>query len=120
MELLSVIGAGASLALGLLGFVNPQAALRLVGLQLVPGLAHSISEVRATYGGIFIGMSLYALLSQEPHAFLAVAAAWIMAALARILSALVDNAITPANIGGIVVELAIGSLIAWPWLPLLA
>jgi hypothetical protein len=43
-----------------------------------------------------------------------------MAALARILSALVDNAITPANIGGIVVELAIGSLIAWPWLPLLA
>lgn len=120
MELLSVIGAGASLALGLLGFVAPHAALRLVGLQLVPGLAHSISEVRATYGGIFIGMSLYALVVQEPHAFLAVAAAWIMAAVARILSALLENAITPANIGGIVVELAIGTLIAWPWLPLLA
>lgn len=115
MELLSTIGAGASLALGLLGLVNPHAALRLVGLQLVPGLAHSISEVRATYGGIFVGMSLYALLSQEPHAFLAVAAAWIMAGVARILSALFENAITPANIGGIVVELAIGTLIAWPW-----
>ena len=59
MELLSVIGAGASLALGLLGFVAPHAALRLVGLQLVPGLAYSISEVRATYGGIFIGMSTF-------------------------------------------------------------
>lgn len=116
MELLSTIGAAASLALGLLGFVYPNAALRLVGLQLVPGLAHSVSEVRATYGGIFIGMSLYALVMQEPHAFLAVAAAWIMAAVARILSALFENAITSANIGGIVVELAIGTLIAWPWL----
>ena len=115
MELLSTIGAGASLALGLLGLVAPHAALRLVGLQMVPGLAHAISEVRATYGGIFVGMSLYALLSQEPHAFLAVAAAWIMASVARIISALLENAITPANIGGIVVELAIGTLIAWPW-----
>jgi hypothetical protein len=120
MELLTLVGTVASLALGMLGLVNPKAALRLVGLQLVPGLAHSISEVRATYGGIFVGMSLYALLSQEPHAFLAVAAAWIMAALARTLSALFENAITPANIGGIIVELAIGGLVAWPWLPLLA
>ena len=120
MELLSTIGAAASLALGFLSFINPHAGLRLVGLQLVPGLAHSISEVRATYGGIFIGMSLYALVVQEPHAFLAVAAAWTMAGLARILSAILDNALTPANIGGIVVELAIGTLIAWPWLPLQA
>ena len=116
MELTALIAAFASLALGLLSIVYPQAGLRLVGLQLVPGLAHSISEVRATYGGIFIGMSLYALVTQEPHAFLALASAWLMAGFARILSAVIDRAPTPANFAGIVVELAIGGLIAWPFL----
>lgn len=116
MESIALIAALASLTLGLLGFIAPQIALKLVGLNKDPALAHSVSEVRATYGGIFMGMSLYALLSQEPHAFLTLAAAWLMAGFARILSAVIDRAPTPANFAGIVVELAIGGLVAWPFL----
>jgi Domain of unknown function (DUF4345) len=116
METIALIAAFASLALGLLGFIAPHRAMNLVGLNMDPALAHSVSEVRATYGGIFMGMSLYALVSQEPHAFLALAAAWLMAGFARILSAAIDRAPTPANFAGIVVELAIGGLVAWPFL----
>lgn len=114
METIALIAAHVSLALGLLGFIAPDVAMKLVGLNMDPSLPHSISEVRATYGGIFMGMSLYALLSHEPHAFLALAAAWLMAGFARILSAVIDRAPTSANFAGIVVELSIGGLIAWP------
>ena len=116
METIALIAAFASLGLGLLGFIAPHRAMSLVGLNMDPALPHSISEVRATYGGIFMGMSLYALVSQEPHAFLALAAAWLMAGFARIFSAVIDRAPTSANLVGIVVELAIGSLVAWPFL----
>jgi hypothetical protein len=116
MHTASLIAQLISLALGVLGFASPATAIKLVGLRLDPDLPHSISEVRATYGGIFLGMSLYALVSAEPHACLALASAWGMAGVSRILSAIFDGAMTGANAGGIVLELAVGVLVALPWL----
>ena len=116
MHTASLIAQLISLALGVLGFASPATALRLVGLRLNPDLPHSISEVRATYGGIFLGMSLYTLVSAEPQACLALASAWGMAGVSRILSAIFDGAMTRANAGAIVMELGLGALIALPWL----
>src|SRR5512134_871220 len=101
-----------SLALGLFGLVWPERALRLIGLQTVPGLAHSVSEVRATYGGVFIGASLYPLISGEPHAFLTLSACWILAGLTRLASIVIDRAATPFNAVSVAIELAVGVLIA--------
>jgi hypothetical protein len=39
-----------------------------------------------------------------------------MAGVSRILSAIFDGAMTRANAGGIVLELAVGMLVALPWL----
>jgi len=105
-----------SLSLGLYGLIVPAGALRLIGLQTVPGLAHSISEIRATYGGVFIGVSLYPLISGEPHAFLALAAAWILAGLCRLASVVIDGATTRFNITSVAIELGVGALIALPHL----
>lgn len=114
LMLVSVAAALFSLALGILGLVSPMTALKLVGLRLDPELPHSISEVRATYGGIFIGMSLYAMLSGEPHAFLALGCAWLCAGASRIFSAIFDRALTSGNLVGIVVELLTGALVTLP------
>jgi Domain of unknown function (DUF4345) len=105
-----------SLSLGLYGLTFPAGALRLVGLESVPGLSHSISEVRATYGGVFIGISLYPLVSGEPHAFLALACAWILAGFCRLCSVLIDGATTRFNLTSVAIELAVGTLIALPHL----
>ncbi|MCE9522281.1 MAG: DUF4345 family protein [Alphaproteobacteria bacterium] len=105
-----------SLGLGLYGLVSPKGALDLIGLQTVPGLSHSISEVRATYGGVFIGVSLYPLLSGEPHAFLALAAAWTLAGICRLASTVFDGATTRFNVTSVVIELCMGVLIALPHL----
>jgi hypothetical protein len=120
-EILTYLSTGAalfSLALGFLGFVRPLAALELVGLKLDTALPHSISEVRATYGGVFIGASLYPLVSGEPHAYLALASAWLLAGICRLCSAILDGAADRFNLTSIMFEATIGILIALPYLGL--
>jgi hypothetical protein len=114
--ILSYIAALFSLGLGLFGLVRPHGALDLIGLQTVPGLAHSISEVRATYGGVFTGVSLYPLVTGEPHAFLTLALGWMLAGVCRLCSAFFDGAMTRFNLTSIAFEFGIGALIALPHL----
>jgi hypothetical protein len=115
LNLVSYAAALFSLGLGLFGLIRPQGALNLIGLQTVPGLAHSISEVRATYGGVFTGASLYPLVTGEPHAFLTLAACWMGAGICRLVSTVIDNAATRFNFTSIGFEFGIGALIALPY-----
>ena len=103
-------GALAGLGLGIMGLVRPLAALRLVGLTLDPRRPEGISEVRATYGGLFIGLEAAALFSGEPLAYLVGAAAWGGAAAGRLISMAVDRTALRQNLGGTLVELVIGGL----------
>jgi uncharacterized membrane protein YeaQ/YmgE (transglycosylase-associated protein family) len=50
MELIPLLGAVCTLALGILGLVAPQKVADLVGVD--PKGALGLSEIRATYGGI--------------------------------------------------------------------
>lgn len=113
--ILSYAAALFSLGLGLFGLIRPQGALDLIGLQTVPDLSHSISEVRATYGGVFTGVSLYPLVTGEPHAFLTLALGWTLAGVCRLCSALFDGAMTRFNLTSIAVEFGVGALIALPY-----
>jgi hypothetical protein len=108
-----------SLALGLFGLIRPEGALDLIGLQKVPNLPHSISEVRATYGGVFIGVSLYPLVTGEPQAFLTLALGWALAGVCRLCSALFDGAFTRFNLTSIAFEFGVGAFIALPYLSIL-
>ena len=119
LTIISYAAAIFSLGLGLFGFIKPEGALDLIGLQKVPALAHSISEVRATYGGVFIGVSLYPLVTGEPHAFLTLALGWMLAGVCRLCSALFDGAFTRFNLTSIAFEFGIGALIALPHLSIL-
>jgi len=119
LTLASYAAALFSLGLGLFGLIKPEGALNLIGLQTVPGVAHSISEVRATYGGVFTGVSLYPLVTGEQHAFLTLALGWILAGFCRLCSALIDGAFTRFNLTSIAFELGVGALIALPYLSIL-
>ena len=114
LTVLSYLAGLFSLGLGLFGLIRPEGALGLIGLQKVPGLAHSISEVRATYGGVFIGVSIYPLATGEPHAFLTLALGWLLAGICRLCSALFDGAMNRFNFISIAFELGVGILIALP------
>ncbi len=54
-HLLATLALLASLGLGLLGALAPDRARRLVGLAYDPARVEGVSEIRATYGGVFTG-----------------------------------------------------------------
>lgn len=98
------VAAIVSLLLGLYAIVSPRGALRLVGLSLDPSRVEGISEVRATYGGVFTGVSLAALLLGTPEAFLVLGAGWLGALVLRVASTALDRVPVSANLPGIATE----------------
>ncbi|NWH07041.1 MAG: DUF4345 family protein [Alphaproteobacteria bacterium] len=115
---MTVLALLASLGLGLFGLLFPLSALRLVGLALDPERPEGISEARATYGGIFTGMSLIALITlagfNNPFITVGVGCAWLCAGFARLASSLFDGVPFTKNAVGIMVEMLIASLLILP------
>jgi len=85
-QILHHVGALVTLVLGGLGLVRPNAAARLIGLAASGRLGGS--ELRATYGGLFAALGLFALLTRDEVAFTLIGAGWLGAAAARVGDAL--------------------------------
>lgn len=109
MTTLNFIGAAITLGLGLMGLVWPMAAARLTGLK--PEGKLGMSELRATYGGFFLVLGAYCLVTQEEVAFTLVGLAWLGAAAARLISIFVDRNREAKNLGGVLFEGIIGALL---------
>lgn len=109
MELIPLIGAGLTLALGVLGLVAPSRVAKLV--SIVPEGKLGASEIRATYGGLFIGLGAGCLWVQKPEVYFVVGLAWLLAAASRILSFALDHSFSGKNMGGVIMEAGIGLLL---------
>ena len=107
--MLATAGAVLCLGMGLFGALLPVRAARLVSVQPIGGLG--LSEIRATYGGLFIAMGVTCLVSQSPQAFLVAGASWTGAGLMRFPSLLLDRGSFPKGLGGAALELGIGLLL---------
>jgi hypothetical protein len=112
-EFFANAGATVTVALGLMGLFTPTRAAAFVNVEPI-GLVGK-SEIRATYGGLFVGLGLVCLVTQLGGAFLAAGFAWVGAAAGRLFSVAVDGSRSPMNLGGIVFELAIGGLLLSRW-----
>ncbi len=116
LVVLSYLGGFIGLGLGLYAIVNPYGAAKLVGIHIDDALPHSISEVRATYGGVFAGGHAFALATGSETAFLTLACGWGLTAIVRLGSILVDRASNGANWGGAAFEFGMVVLLAAPFL----
>ena len=105
------IGASITLLLGILAILWPSKIEVFVSIKGVG--KEGASEVRATYGGFFAGIALYAMITQTQEAFVALGFGWLAAAFIR-LGTLLFGYSTPRNIGGAVFEAAIGLLCITP------
>ena len=106
MNQLPLLGAVATLLLGLLGLFAPTKAAQFVGIK--PDGLLGLSELRATYGGVFVGMGLLCLMRPSATAFSVAAACWLGAALARLVSIGVDRSYSAKNAGGVLLEAILG------------
>jgi hypothetical protein len=92
--------------LGLLGLGFPAAAMRLVGIEV--SRPHGRLDVRATYGGLFIALGSFPLLTGDPVGFQMLGVAWLTAALARTVFTPIDRVWGRENLAGIAIEAGLG------------
>jgi hypothetical protein len=113
---LAYAAAGVVLVLGLLSLLNPWLAARLLGFELATPRA--VSEVRATYGALHVTMAALLLwaIPLRPRAGLVVRVAgilWAGAAAGRTASLVIDGVIGPANLGLLLVQVAVAAVLVW-------
>ena len=109
MNVLGYVGAIISIIAGCLGLFWPKQVSRSIGLQ-IPGRLGT-SEVRATYGGLFIGAGLAVALIASSDAALVLGAAWAGAFIARAISFVIDKSHSKENVAGLVIEGVMAALL---------
>jgi hypothetical protein len=123
MMWVSAITLGLGALMGLKGMADPQWAARLVRLQPEDGKPEGMAEFRGTFGGMFLGLHVVALvivLFQGGAAGIAVcwvlAAGWWMTAIGRAWARVADPGTKhPFVLQSIAIEVVAGTLIAaWP------
>lgn len=113
---LAYLAATVVIITGLLGLVNPLLAVRLFGLEVFE--PRGISQVRATFGGLYLalgGMLLWAATPRASAAANAVGRPYLRAAAllvgcvaaGRVLSIVIDGVLTPVNLLFLAFELAV-------------
>jgi len=114
INLLPIIGSVVTLLLGLLGLLAPRRAASMVGIGAADALGRS--EVRATYGGVFLGLGAACLLLRSPEAYAVAGAAWMAAATARLVSISIEREASGKNLAGVAVESGIGLMLLSAWI----
>jgi len=105
--ILSNIGVAVCLVLGLVAIIKPEYTKQLVGINA--SSEEGESEIKATYGGFFVGISIYAFVTQSSDAFAVIAIGWLVAALVR-LSTFFKGSYSHKNFGGVLFETTVGIL----------
>jgi len=104
---LSNVGVSICFVLGLIAVFKPQYTKSFVGITA--STQEGESEIRATYGGFFIGLSMCAFVLQSPEVFAVIGISWLAAAFVR-LTTIFINSYSAKNIGGVVFEAIVGLL----------
>jgi hypothetical protein len=120
---LAHIGGVLMLALGLLGLFAPGPVARVLSISPVGRLG--ISEIRATYGGLFLAMGLTVLMAGDTTLFALAGVAWMGMAAGRSISWWYDRSRDSRNLLALGIELVLGYLLLAPviaiwWRDLLA
>ncbi len=97
------------LLIGLAGLLIPARVAAEISLQPLGKLG--LSEIRATFGGIFLGLGVAMLLLNTADTYAVVAAGWFGAAIARAISIVVDREPHPKNFGGLIIEAGVGAML---------
>ena len=108
-SLLNLLGGAVTAGLGAMALLRPALAAAFTGIR--PEGATGVAEIRATYGGFFLVLGAFVLVTRSDVACTVVGAAWLGAAAGRALSVAVDRGTAPRNLLAIAFEAGIGGLL---------
>jgi hypothetical protein len=102
IEWLPKIAAGLTLVIGVINLLHPRLMLTPMGIALQSPMA--VSEVRAVFGGLNLGMAIAAFALGEPVIFTALGITWGVLTLSRFLSMAMDGIGFKASIPPLIVD----------------
>ena len=106
--ILKIIAALATVATGLLAFVKPTATYGFIGLNA--NGVRGVSEIRAIFGGLFIGLGLAPLLLGAT-AYQMLGIGYLAIAVARTFSIVFDKSYAQSNLISLVIEIVLGAIL---------
>jgi hypothetical protein len=106
--ILKIIAALVTAAKGLLAFFKPSATYGFIGLNA--NGVRGVSEIRAIFGGLFIGLGIAPLFLGET-AFLMLGVGYLAIAAARAFSIVFDKSYAQSNLISLVTEIVLGVLL---------
>ena len=108
LMILKIIASIATAATGLLALVKPTAVYGFTGL-IAEG-PRGISEIRAIFGGLFIGLGI-APFFLGPTAYQMLGIGYLAIAVARAFSMVFDKSYAQSNVISLVIEIVLGAIL---------
>lgn len=109
-EFLAFCAAVVTSLIGLAFLFAPGLTFRALGIDIREGRRGGYAEARSTMGGFHLGLGIAALLLAQPMVYLALGAAFALAAFGRILSMLSDGGNTVVNWIFLIVQIVLSGL----------
>lgn len=109
LEILKYFASAATILTGVVSVFWPKKVLGFTGLAVVGG--RGISEIRSVLGAVFLGLGLAALYFNSPEPYQMLGGTYLVMALVRGISIIIDRSATSSNIISLLVEVAFGTIL---------
>lgn len=109
LDILKIIAAVGTLATGFISLIAPRSVKGFTGLAA--DNPRAVTEIRAVLGGLFIGLGSAALYFREPLVYVSLGIMYLVIALVRAISMIVDKSIMRSNWISLVVEVIFGIIL---------
>ena len=109
LQILKIIAAIGTIVTGLVSLIWPRSVTGFTGLNPVGG--RGVTEIRAVLGGFFVALGAAPLFLKTPEAYRMLGIAYLVVAVVRAASMVIDKSVVQSNIISVVVEIIFGVIL---------
>jgi hypothetical protein len=106
LTILKIVAAAGTVATGFVSLIWPRAVTKFTGLN--PRGGRGITEIRAVLGGFFVALGAVPLVLKGPATYQMLGIAYLVVAVVRLASMLIDKSVVQSNIISLAVEVVFG------------
>jgi hypothetical protein len=110
LQILKIASSIATIATGLLALLRPSAVPGFTGLETTG--PRGVTEIRSIFGGLFIGIGAYPLITGVPAAYQMLGVMYLTVAVVRLISMVVDGSLRKSsNLISLAAEVVLGVIL---------
>jgi hypothetical protein len=109
VRILQIIAAIGTIATGLVSLIRPRSVTGFTGLSASG--PRGITEIRAVLGGFFVALGAIPLILNVPETYLMLGITYLVVAVVRTASMIIDKSVMQSNIISVVAEIAFGIIL---------